>query len=322
MMPLSLGLFIVFVLSLLVGRYPSPGLLPPLSFARDEMARNLILNLRLPRVLTAVLLGMSLGASGMVFQMIFANPLVEPGFLGVSQGAAFGAGLSIVLFGSERWIVQCMAAFFAFSGLMISHTLAHRIRFGGWILRLVLAGISVSALYSAGVGALKYIADPLHQLPEMTFWLLGGLWGVTWGQFLTIAPVAAVSLTVIASYRWRLNILSLGDETAHSLGASPRRERSILLGCAVASTAVVISVCGVVSWIGLIVPHLSRRQFGANTRFALPGSMVMGALFTLVCDDCARVLLAGEIPLGILTSLVGAAFFLILLTAKRARVRE
>jgi iron complex transport system permease protein len=286
------------------------------------MAKNILLYFRLPRVLAAVLLGMSLGASGMVFQTVFANPLVEPGFLGVSQGAAFGAGMAIVFFGSGRWLVQGVAFIFALSGLAVSHAIARRVRFGGWILRLVLAGISVSALFSAGIGMLKYIADPLHQLPEITFWLLGGLWGVTWKQLFTVLPVSAASLAVIASYRWRLNLLALGDETAHSLGVSPGKERMLLLACAVASTAVMISVCGVVGWIGLIVPHLARRWLCANTRVSLPGAMIIGSLFTLVCDNCARIALPGEIPLGILTSMVGAVLFLVLLMTGEARVRE
>jgi iron complex transport system permease protein len=319
---LSAALLAAVALSLLAGRYPSPGIQAPWSIPRDGMARNILLLFRAPRVLAAVLLGMSLGASGMVFQTVFGNPLVEPGFLGVSQGAAFGAAAAIVFFGNGRWVVQGAAFVFALTGLAVSHAVAHRVRFGGWVLRLVLAGISVSAFFSAGIGVLKYVADPLHQLPEITFWLLGGLWGVTWGQLLAVMPVSVASLAVIAGYRWRLNLLALGDETAHSLGVSPGRERMLLLACAVASTAVMISVCGVVGWIGLIVPHLARRRLGANTRVSLPGAMIIGSLFTLVCDDLARVALPGEIPLGILTSMAGAALFLVLLVTGEARVRE
>jgi len=308
------------VLSLFLGRYPKSGFLPVTLLAEDALARSLFLNLRVPRVLTAVLLGTCLGGSGMVFQMLFANPLVEPGFLGVSQGAAFGAGLAIIFFGGDAWLIQGCAAVFAFSGLILSYLLAHRIRFGGWILRLVLSGIAVSALFSAGVGILKYVADPLGQLPEITFWLLGGLWGVSWSRLLSVLPASVAGIAFIIGRRWRLNLLTLGDETVHSLGAAPGRERILLLAAAVASTAALISVCGVVGWIGLIVPHLSRRLFGVDTRFSLPGSMLIGALFTLFCDDIARVLMAAEIPLGILTSLIGAAFFLFLMTSKRRKV--
>lgn len=299
----------VAALSLFLGRYPSPGFVTFDRLASDDMAAQLVLNLRLPRLLTAVLLGMSLGAAGAVFQHIFGNPLVEPGFLGVSQGAAFGASLAIVLAGSSALVVQASAAGFALAGLGISYALAGRGRYGGSVMRLILAGIAVSAMFSAGVGALKYMSDPLTQLPEITFWLLGGLAGVTWTQFWTVAPIVGVSLAVVWRMRWRVNVLSLDDATAFSLGASPGKERGILLGAAVAATAAVVSVCGMVAWIGLVVPHVARRIFGADARAALPGSMLIGGIFALVCDDIARTAEPGEIPIGILTSLVGAAFF-------------
>lgn len=300
----------VVAMSLLIGRYPSPGIIAPDRLATDDLAQRIVFNLRLPRILTALMLGMSLAAAGAVFQQIFANPLVDPGFLGVSQGAAFGASLAIVFWGSSAWLVQGSAAIFAFSGLGLSYVMARRMRFGGSVLRLVLAGIAVSALFSAGVGALKYMADPLSQLPEITFWLLGGLASITWPQFWSIVPVVSVSIFVVYRMRWRLNILSLDDSTAFSLGAAPARERAVLLGAGVAATAAVVSVCGMVGWLGLIVPHIARRLFGADARYAVPAALLIGGLFGVLCDDVARTLLAGEIPIGILTSLIGALFFL------------
>ena len=280
-----------------------------------------MLNLRLPRLLTAILLGMSLSAAGGVFQMIFGNPLVEPGFLGVSQGAAFGAALCIVCLGSAVWAVQCAAALFALLGLGFSYLLARRVRFGGWVLRLVLAGIAVSALFSAGLGVLKYMADPLSQLQEITFWLLGGLYSLTWPQLLSILPAVAIGLAVAYQMRWRLNLLSLSDETAFSLGAAPGRERTLLLVAAVVATAAVTSVAGMVGWVGLIIPHIARRLFGADARYMLPASMLIGATFTILCDDLARVLLPGEIPLGILTSLIGAGIFIALMLKQSVTVQ-
>jgi iron complex transport system permease protein len=321
LMLLGIGLFLLFTLSLFTGRYTPSGFVSPFMLGHDPLARNLVLNLRMPRLFMAVLLGMSLGAAGQVFQMIFGNPLVEPGFLGVSQGAAFGAGFAVLFLGNAAWKVQGMAAAFAFTGLLLSYLIAHRIRFGGWILRLVLAGISVSAIFTAGVGVLKYLADPLHELPELTFWLLGGLWNVSWISVLSTVPVVVPCLAVVCSLRWRLNLLTLSDEIVHSLGVSPGRERALLLGAAVAATAAVISVCGIVGWTGLIVPHLARRMFGVDTRLSVPGSMIMGGAFTVLCDDIARTLLAGEVPLGILTSVLGAAFFLLLMSTRR-RERE
>ncbi len=315
-------LIVVFALSLLVGRYSGAGLLGPEQLANDELAQRLVLNLRLPRALTAVMLGMALAAAGTVLQMLLGNPLVEPGFLGVSQGAAFGAAFSIIFLGSAAWLVQLGAILFAFVGLGLSFTLARRARFGGWVLRLILAGIAVSALFSSGVGVLKYIADPLRQLPEITFWLLGGLWSITWAQVVAIAPLVLVSLYVMYRMRWRLNLLSLDDATAFSLGVATGRERALLLTAAVAATAAVVSVSGMVGWLGLVAPHLARRWFGADARRALPAAMLIGGLFALVCDNAARMLLAGEIPLGILTSLTGALFFLAMLMLRNIRAER
>jgi iron complex transport system permease protein len=319
---LALALILVFALSLFLGRYPGVGLLSPKRLAGDALAQRLVLNLRLPRLMTAVMLGMSLAAAGTVFQMLFGNPLIEPGFLGVSQGAAFGAAFSIIFLSSAAWSVQGTAALFAFLGLGLSYALARRARFGGWVLRLVLAGIAVSALFSAGVGVLKYIADPLRQLPEITFWLLGALSSITWVRAGSIAPVTLISLYVIYRMRWRLNLLSLDDATTFSLGVAPGRERALLLTVAVAATAAVVSVSGIVGWIGLIVPHLARRWFGADARHALPAAMLMGGLFAVVCDDVARTMLAGEIPLGILTSLVGALFFIVMMMTRNIRAER
>ncbi len=309
---LILALLVIFLLSALIGRYPAPGFLPLNQLADDELAQRLLFNLRLPRLLTALLLGMTLSAAGMVFQLLFSNPLVEPGFLGVSQGAAFGAALSIIL-GGSAFFTQTSAVFFALAGLGISYLLAHRLRYGGWVLRLVLAGIAVSAFFSAGLGLLKYLADPLTQLPEITFWLLGGLASLTWGKLLGVLPVVLAGLALMFLFRWRLNLLALDEQTAFSLGVAPGRERWILILAAVLPTAVLISISGMVGWVGLIMPHIARRLFRADARFSLPASMLLGGIFTMLCDDLARTLLAGEIPLGILTSLFGAIIFLVLM---------
>jgi iron complex transport system permease protein len=318
---LFLLLVVVFTLSLLTGRYPNPPMMTPSQLLENELAQRVVLNLRLPRVITALLLGMSLAAAGMVFQMIFTNPLVEPGFLGVSQGAAFGAALGIVILGSSAAVTQLSAAIFAFAGLFASYILARRMKYGGWVLRLILSGIAISALFSAGVGILKFIADPLTQLQEITFWLLGGLWAITWEKLLSILAIVLIGLFVLFQMRWRLNLLSLDDQVSFSLGILPSRERIIVLIAAVAITSAVISVSGMVSWIGLIIPHLARRIFGANARYGLPGAMLLGGIFTMLCDDIARTLLTGEIPLGILTSLIGAVFFIFLMIARPVKVK-
>lgn len=315
------GLILVVAASVFVGRYPAPYWMPPRLLAQEGLARQLVLTLRAPRLLAALLLGMSLSASGLVMQMIFRNPLVEPGFLGVSQGAAFGAALAILWLGPSPLAMEILAGVFGVSGLAISYLLARRIRFGGWVLRLVLAGIAVSALFSAGTGALKYLADPLTELPEITFWLLGGLWRITWGDLLYVLPVAVAGLVSLFLLRWRLNVLSLSDETAFSLGTAPARERTLVLLAAVASTAAVTALSGVVGWVGLIIPHIARRLFGADGRYTVPASLLLGGAFVVVADDFARSLLAGEIPLGILTSLIGASAFMALMITARVEPR-
>jgi len=315
-------LLATILLSLFIGRYPQPYWMSPSLLAEDALAQQIVWALRLPRVLMAVLLGMALASAGVTLQMIFRNPLVEPGFLGVSQGAAFGAALSIVYLGAAPLLVQGLAAIFAFLGLGLSYFLAQRLRYGGWVLRLVLAGIAVSAIFAAGVGLLKVVADPLTQLPEITFWLMGGLWGVTWRDPLLALPIVAPALTILLLMRWRLNLLSLNDETAYSLGVRPGRERLLMLAAAVAATSAVVAIAGVVGWVGLLIPHIARRLVGADTRLSLPAAMLGGGVFVLVCDDLARTLATGEIPLGIVTSLIGAVGFLLVMMRSPIRTRD
>jgi iron complex transport system permease protein len=207
-------------------------------------------------------------------------------------------------------------------GLALSYFLARRVRFGGWILRLVLSGIAVSALFSSGVGVLKYLADPLTQLPDIVFWTLGGLWGVNWEDLIYLAVPVAAGLTVVYLMRWRLNLLSLDDDTGFSLGAAPGRERTLVLVAAVGATAAVVSVAGIVGWIGLLVPHVARRLAGADAQRALPASLLLGGIFALACDTLARTAMAGEIPLGIVASFFGALLFMAMMLSRNIRVER
>ncbi len=319
-----LWLFVLaaLIVSIFVGRYPTPYFMPPSCLWRDELARRLVLHLRFPRILTAFLMGMALSAAGAVMQIIFRNPLVCSGFLGVSQGAAFGAAFSIIFLSSSPMMIELSAVGFAFSALVVSYLLAWNIRYGDWVLRLVLAGIICSALFSSGVGVLKYLADPLRELPDIVFWLMGGLWAVTWRDFLYVFPIVTVSLLVIYLMRWRVNLLALRDDTAFSLGAAPGRERSVVLMAAVSATAVVVAVAGVVGWVGLIVPHVARRIVGADAQKVIPASMLIGGIFSLFCDNLARTLRAGEIPLGIVTSLFGALIFVVMFFRNDLRIHK
>ncbi len=315
-----LALGAALLLALFLGRYPAPGFLSPALLLRDPLATSVFLDLRLPRALAALLLGLTLGGAGNAFQMIFANPLVEPGFLGVSQGAAFGAALAMTAGLAGTLGVPTLAFLFACAALGLSTALAGRFRFGGQVLRLVLAGIVVSALGSAALSVLKYLADPVRHLPDITFWTMGGLSAVLWGSLLPALPVAAVGLVVLHLCRWRLNILSLDEATAASLGLRPRRERLAVLAAAVAAVAALAALAGVTAWTGLIVPHAARRLVGSDGRRSMPVSMLLGAAFVLLCDTVARVALPGEIPLGIVTSFAGATLFAVLLLSRGLQV--
>ena len=319
---LGLVVFAALALSIFIGRYPTPPWMPPAYLWRDDLARRLVLHLRLPRLLTAFLMGVTLAATGACMQIIFRNPLVCSGFLGVSQGAAFGAAFSIIFLSHSPLVIEICATGFALSALVVSYLLAWNIRYGDWVLRLVLAGIVSSALFSSGVGVLKYLADPLSELPDIVFWLMGGLWSVMWRDLLYILPVVLAGLAVLFLMRWRLNLLALRDDTAFSLGAAPARERALVLVAAVAATSVVVAVGGVVGWVGLIVPHIARRIVGSDAQKLLPASMLIGGVFSLLCDNLARTLRAGEIPLGIVTSLIGSFFFIALFASNNLGVRK
>ncbi|MDD3823290.1 MAG: iron ABC transporter permease [Sphaerochaetaceae bacterium] len=316
-----LCLVLSVLIALLLGRYPRAGLANPARILTDPLLARIVLDVRLPRILLAITGGAALAASGFVFQMLFANPLVEPGFLGVSQGAAFGAALAIVLSGFSALAVQLSATVFGLLALVLSYRLARLFRFGGWILRLVLSGIAVGAVFSSALAIIKLIADPTTSLQDITFWMMGGLWNGTWKAAWSVMPVMWVALTVLLIIRWRINILSLDERTAHSIGIAVSREKSLVLFIATVATTAIISVAGLVGWVGLIIPHLGRRVFGSDARFALPGSMVMGAIFLLACDTLGRTLLSSEIPLGVITSLLGACVFVIILTRKQTEVK-
>ena len=315
-------LFLIAVGSIFLGRYPN---FPGLSLERlstDVLAQNLVFRLRLPRILFSILLGMCLSVAGYVMQMIFRNPLVEPGFLGVSQGAAFGAALAILSVGYSPLFVEGSAILFAFAGLFLSYLISLKIRLGDSMLKLVLAGIAVTALFSSGVGLLKYLADPVKQLPDLVFWLLGGLASTRWESVLYVLPIIFIGLIVIYLFRWRINVLSLDDPIAISLGVNLRIEKAVLLGASVAIAGAVISVAGIIGWVGLIIPHITRLLVGSNPRIGLPIAILLGGTFTLICDDIARTLIPGEIPLGILTSLLGAIIFIGLLASGKVLVRQ
>lgn len=315
--------FLLFlsVAALLFGRYPTPGFMSPSLINGDPMAQRIILMVRLPRVIAAMLAGATLGVSGCVFQLLFANPLVDAGFLGVSQGASFGAALAFSL-GLGSTGLFGLSFGFSLIALALSVFLATRIRFGGAVLRLILAGIAVSAFFSAAVALVKYMADPLRELPDIMFWMMGGLSGVSWPLLAVMAPASMLCVGALMLVRWRTSILSLDEATARSLGSQPRLERTAMLTVAAAGVATVTAVCGAISWVGLIVPHLARLALTRDSSATIPCSAILGAAFVLVCDTLSRTLFPGELPLGISTALSGTLIFFVLLLGKKMRVER
>jgi iron complex transport system permease protein len=301
-----------FMLSLLVGRYS----LNIQDLFLNDLGTAIVLNVRLPRILSSAVLGVALSVSGTVMQSAFKNPLVGPEILGVSQGAAFGAAFAILFLPKDPLMIEVLSMGFSLLALLASYTVSSAIKYGGRILRLVLAGLAVSAVFSGGVGILKCLADPLKQLPELTFWLLGGLYGVTWREIFYMVPLALAGVALLFIARWRINLLTLEDDVIVSLGTDPGKLRAIVVTSAVVAASAVTSVAGIIGWVGLTVPHISRKIFGAESSVVIPASALLGAVLMMIFDDISRTISAGEVPLGIVTSILGAAIFLVMLSRR------
>ena len=240
--------------------------------------------------------------------------MASPDILGASSGAAFGAALAILLgFGNAG--ITISAFFFSLLTVALVYLIGQRAQ-GKRILNLVLAGMVVSSLFTAGTSYIKLVADPTNQLPAITYWLMGSLSGVRMTKVLYIFPVMLLGLVPLFLLRWKINLLTLGDEEAQAMGIHPVRLRFVIVICATLVTSASISVAGTIGWVGLVVPHLSRKLTGSNFKKLLPASMLAGAAFLLLVDDLSRNLLATEIPIGILTAFIGAPFFLYMMLRK------
>ena len=271
-------------------------------------------NIRLPRILLSCLVGCCLSTAGASYQGVFQNPMASPDILGATNGAAFGAALAILLGAASQMIT---VSAFVFSIITVAAAfLISRLAGGKRVLTLVLAGIMVGSLFSAGTSFIKLVADPSNQLPEITYWLMGSLSGARWTQVgLAVLPMA-VGLVPLLLLRWRVNVLTLGDDEARTMGVNAGQVRLIVILCATLITAASVAVSGMIGWVGLVIPHLSRKLVGNDYRYLMPVSMLFGASFMLAVDDVSRNLLATEIPIGILTAFVGAPFFIWLITRK------
>lgn len=285
----------------------------------EDPATAVLLSVRLPRVLMAALAGAALAAAGAAFQGIFRNPMVSPDLLGVSSGASVGACLGILLsVGSLQLQLLSFVTAVVTVALVLGISSAVTRSSGGGLLVLVLAGIVVSSLASALTSLAKYLAPTDTKLPEITFWLMGSFArSGSWGSVSALAISFALGGIPLLLLRSRINVLAFGDDEAKTLGIDPGRTRLVIILAATLLTATTVALCGVVGWVGLVIPHLCRLLVGANYRGLLPCSMIVGGLFMVLVDDLARSLTAGEIPLGVVTAFIGAPVFISLLFGSR-----
>lgn len=313
------------IVSLAMGRYRigtldvvktllSP-IFPTLAEGMPEIAQRLVLQIRVPRTLAAILIGASFGATGTALQAVFKNPLVDSNILGVTSGAGFGAATAILLRGSS-WQVQLSAFLFGLVAVSLAF-FGSRLYKATPLLVLTLMGILVGSLFNSLTSLLKYAADPLDTLPAITFWLLGSLTSITWRNIPALAIITLTGLVFFWLVRWRLNIISLGDDEAKSLGVNPVHMKMMVILAATLMTAAAVAVSGVIGWVGLVIPHAGRMLVGPDHKRLIPASIGLGAAFLILIDNIARTLLPGEIPLGVLTGLVGVPLLIVLLRRGR-----
>jgi len=323
---LALLLCLAVMVSLTLGKYPV-GItelgdytlhllhLSPMDEQRAALLRNILIEIRLPRILAAALIGAALAVSGATFQSMFINPLVSPSLLGVLSGASFGAALGMTL--SGNWLaVQGSSFLFGLLAVLLSVSIARLYR-GDRLLMLLLGGIISGALFTSLLSIVKYLADPYNQLPAIVYWLMGGLSMTdTRTVLLAAIPIGAGVLGIILLSPY-LNVLSMGDDEAMTMGIRVNLIRAILIFFATLISALTVVLGGIIGWVGLIVPHMARMLTGPDNRLLLPVGALLGAVYLVVVDDCSRLLFNVEIPLGIVTSLVGIPFFALVL--KNAR---
>lgn len=312
------------VSSLLMGRFPIrpadamqvvAGAIGLPARAVSPQVETIVLCVRLPRILAAVFVGVALSLSGASFQGLFRNAVVSPDLLGASSGAGFGASLAI-LFSFGLVPIQVAAFVGGILAVIVSYGISRSLGRGS--LALVLSGVAVSALFSALTSMTKLVADPVNKLPAITFWLMGGLSNVTIREARLLMATTVIGATPLILLRWRLNIVALGDEHAVALGMRPHRTRLLIVACATLLTASSVAVCGMVGWVGLLVPNIARSLVGPAFDRLLPAAALLGAVFVLVVDTICRTLYRTEVPLGIVCSLLGAPFLLVMLARREA----
>nr|WP_287937509.1 iron ABC transporter permease [Algoriphagus sp.] len=280
---------------------------------RSRLASLIVWEIRFPRIILAGLVGTALSLSGNIFQGCFRNPLVEPYILGVSSGAAFGASMAIV-FPIIFFSIPISAFMFAGLTVLVTLSLGH-VKGQIQTLSLILAGVVIGSFFSSLVSILKYISNDAA-LREIIFWLLGGFYHSSWQEIYFLAPIILPVSGLVWFLGWKLNILSIGDDEARSLGVDPKKNKVILIACATLLTSISVAYVGIIAWVGLMVPHAARMMIGPDNRYVIPLSALIGTIFLLICDTLARNLIEGEIPIGILTSILGAPYLIYLLRTK------
>ena len=283
-----------------------------------EETERVLLLIRFPRILLALLVGCGLSVAGAVYQGLFRNPLVSPDILGVAAGCTFGAALGLLLPGTDFFTVRLSSFIAGLAAVALALAMARAVHRSKTLV-LVLTGIISGSLFHALFMILKTVADPYGQLPAIVFWVMGSLSGASWLDTLQLLPVILLGYLVFHLLRYRLNVLSLGDVQARSLGVNPRGLRGLMIAVSSLMIAVCVASCGQIAWIGLVIPHIVRTTLGPNHRLLIPGSALLGAAFLLLADDIARASFSSELPLGVITSLVGAPVFAWLLYSNRKR---
>lgn len=276
--------------------------------SEKSVYNTVVWDIRLPRVILVMMVGAGLSAAGAALQGCFHNPLVSPDVLGVSAGAGFGAALGILLTSGVNGLTAIMAFAFGLLSVILSWVLS-KIKRESTVLSLVLSGIIVSAVFNALISLVKFVADTDSQLPAITFWLMGGFSNTTFEDLGKVFVPIVTGIVVLLAIRWRINVLTLGDEEAEALGINPSRTRVIIIAATTIITASSVMVSGIIGWVGLIIPNLCRMIVGADYKYLMPASCLCGAAFLIVVDFTARVLTPSEIPIGILTAIIGAPFF-------------
>ncbi len=284
----------------------------------EAMDARIVELVRLPRVLLAALTGAALAVGGAALQGVFRNPLVSPQVLGISQGGAFGGALAILL-GYHGVVLVGMSFVFGLLALVLVGALA-RINGRTEVLTVILAGMIVGAFFAALVSILQFVADPNSSLPAIVYWLMGSFSTATWARLGLAVPGLALGLVLVWAMRYRLNLLALDESEARSLGVDPERERWLVFLAATLMTGTSVAVAGVIGWIGLVIPHAARLIVGEDHRRLIPASALLGAGYLVLIDTFARTLTAAEIPLGVLTALIGAPVFAVLLRQHFKRV--